>query len=126
MPLHSVEPQNLPKPIGPYSPGVIAGGFFYSSGQIGLNSLNEFPNPNNITAQTKQIFENLKQLLHSAQLDFKNVVKVTVFLKNMNDFKIVNAIYEEHFEKPYPARSTVEVSALPKMALVEIEVIAKL
>lgn len=112
-----------PKAIGPYSQAVILNNVLYTSGQIGLDpqtgDLKE-----GIEEQVKQVMENLKALLKEADMDFSNVVKTTIFLKSMDDFTTVNQIYASYFNENPPARSCVEVSALPKGALVEIELIA--
>lgn len=112
-----------PKAIGPYSQAVILNNVLYTSGQIGLD-----PQTGNlkdgIEEQVKQVMENLKALLKEADMDFSNVVKTTIFLKSMDDFTTVNQIYASYFNENPPARSCVEVSALPKGALVEIELIA--
>lgn len=80
--------------------------------------------PEGIEAQTRRALDNVKGLLESQNLTFKNVVKTTVFLDNINDFATMNGIYAEYFEEPYPARSAVEVAKLPKGALLEVEVVA--
>lgn len=112
-----------PKAIGPYSQAVILNNVLYTSGQIGLD-----PQTGNlkdgIEEQVKQVMENLKALLKEADMDFSNVVKTTIFLKSIDDFTTVNQIYASYFNENPPARSCVEVSALPKGALVEIELIA--
>lgn len=115
--------KNIPKVIGPYSQAVAFGNLIFCSGQIGINPKTG-QLENGIEAQTNQIFKNLKELLKSAGTSLKNVLKVNVYLKNMNDFPVMNAIYAQHFNKPYPARATVEVARLPKDALIEIECIA--
>lgn len=114
------------KPIGPYTPAIRSGDFVFASGQIGIDpAQGAFPE-GGVTAQAKQMFANLKTLLESAGASLDGVVKTTLFLTDMNDFAAVNAIYAEHFSEPFPARSTVEVAALPGGALVEIEAIARL
>lgn len=110
-------------PVGPYSPGVEAGGFIFLSGQIPLlpdGTLVE----GDIQAQVEQSLKNLKGLLEQAGLDLKAVVKTTIFLTDMADFPAVNEIYARYFSQPFPARSTVAVLALPKGVRVEIEAIA--
>ncbi len=113
-----------PKPIGPYSQAIISGNLIFCSGQIGINpdtgELGE-----DIEAQTKQVLKNLKEILTEAHSSLEKVIKTTIFLKNIEDFKKVNEIYGEFFSSHKPARSTVEVSNLPKGALVEIEIIAE-
>lgn len=112
-----------PKAIGPYSQAVILNNVLYTSGQIGLNPQTG-DLKDGIEEQVKQVMENLKALLKEANMDFSNVVKTTIFLKSMDDFTTVNQIYASYFNENPPARSCVEVSALPKGALVEIELIA--
>jgi 2-iminobutanoate/2-iminopropanoate deaminase len=117
---------NAPAPVGPYSQAVQTGNTVYCSGQIPLNpSTGEIPS--GIEAQTRQVLENLQAVLLAAGADFPNVVKTTVFLKDMNDFPAMNKIYAEAFgETAAPARSTVQVARLPKDVLVEIEAVASL
>lgn len=112
-----------PKAIGPYSQAVILNNVLYTSGQIGLDPQTG-DLKDGIEEQVKQVMENLKALLKEANMDFSNVVKTTIFLKSMDDFTTVNQIYASYFNENPPARSCVEVSALPKGALVEIELIA--
>lgn len=118
---------NAPAAIGPYSPGVAASGkLTFISGQLPLDpATGAFPE-GGIQAQTRQSLSNLRALLNAAGADMSNVVKTTVFLKDMNDFAAMNEVYATFFEKEYPARSAVEVARLPKDALVEIEAIALL
>lgn len=112
-----------PKAIGPYSQAVILNNVLYTSGQIGLDTQTG-DLKDGIEEQVKQVMENLKALLKEANMDFSNVVKTTIFLKSIDDFTTVNQIYASYFNENPPARSCVEVSALPKGALVEIELIA--
>lgn len=112
-----------PKAIGPYSQAVILNNVLYTSGQIGLDPQTG-DLKDGIEEQVKQVMENLKALLKEANMDFSNVVKTTIFLKSIDDFTTVNQIYASYFNENPPARSCVEVSALPKGALVEIELIA--
>ena len=116
---------NAPAAIGPYSPGVSASGkLTFISGQLPIDpATGAFPE-GGIQAQTRQSLSNLCALLKAAGGDMSNVVKTTVFLKDMNDFAAMNEVYATFFEKEYPARSAVEVARLPKDALVEIEAIA--
>ena len=116
-----------PKAIGPYSQGIRAGGLVFTSGQIPLDPETQQVVPGGIQEQTAQVFANLKAILEAAGSSFAQVVKATVFLKNFDDFAAVNAIYAEHLASagsPPPARTTVEVSRLPKDVLVEIDLIA--
>ena len=115
---------NAPAAIGPYSQAIDCGNFLVTSGQVPFDpATGEFV-PGGITEQTSQVLTNIKAILTEAGLTMDNVVKTTVFLQNMGDFAAMNAVYAEFFtEGQYPARSAVEVGALPKGALVEIETI---
>ena len=121
---HAVLTATAPAPIGPYSQAVRVGDDVYCSGQIPLDPVTGALVPGDARAQTQRVLENLGAVLSAAGLDFSNVVKTTIFLIDMNDFAAVNDVYAEFFEKPFPARSTVAVAALPKGAKVEIEAIA--
>ncbi len=112
-----------PSAIGPYSQGLEANGFFFFSGQIPLTIEGEFSGED-IKSQTKQVLKNIEALLSSQNLTKENVIKTTIFLDDISDFAVVNAIYGEFFGDHKPARSTVEVSKLPMGARIEIEVIA--
>ena len=105
------------KPIGPYSPVVQAGELLFVSGQISSDL--SLP----VAEQTKQSLENLRSVLRSAGADLSQVVKTTVFLKNMTDFEVMNAVYASYFTQNPPARSTIEIARLPKDALIEIEAV---
>ncbi len=113
-----------PAPIGPYSQAVKAGGFLFLSGQIALIPGTSELNAANITEETKQVMENLKAVLTEAGLNFGNVVKTTIFLKEMSSFAEVNTEYGKYFDKDFPARETVAVKTLPKDVNVEISMIA--
>lgn len=115
---------NAPQAIGPYSQAIQVGNHLYLSGQIAINPLNQTLIDSTIEGQTKQIFTNIKEILRSADFDFKDIVQTTVYLKSLSHYSQFNTIYASYFEKPYPARAVVEVSALPRSALVEISVIA--
>jgi len=116
---------NAPGALGPYSQAIKCNGTLYASGQIGINpATGELCE--GIEAQAKQALENVKAVLDAAGTDMSKVVKTTVFIDDIKDFAAVNAIYGTYFPAPYPARSCVEVAALPKGALVEIEVIAEI
>jgi 2-iminobutanoate/2-iminopropanoate deaminase len=115
-----------PKPIGPYSQAIKSGGFLFASGQVALDpATNEFLG-GDIRQQTERVLENVKGIIEAAGCHLHRVVKTTVYLKSMNDFAAMNEVYAKYFSAAPPARSTVEVSRLPKDALVEIEVIATL
>jgi len=113
-----------PKPIGPYSQAIRANGFLYVSGQVALDPKSGEMKGTDVREQTERVFENIKGILEAAGSNLHRVVKTTVFLKDMNDFSAMNEVYAKHFTQAPPARSTVQVSRLPKDALVEIEVIA--
>lgn len=118
----AIATNNAPSAIGPYAQGIDTGSFIFTSGQIPINpQTGEIPE--GIVEQTKQSLNNVKAILEEAGLTMNNVVKSTVFLKNMNDFTEMNKVYESFFTD-YPARSAVEVARLPKDVLVEVEVIA--
>lgn len=121
--MNVVATTNAPAAIGPYSQGIIVNGMFYSSGQIPLTATGELVE-GDIVAQTHQVFTNLKAVLEAAGSSLDNVVKTTVFMKDMNDFVAMNEVYASHFGEHKPARSAVEVARLPKDVKVEIEVLA--
>jgi 2-iminobutanoate/2-iminopropanoate deaminase len=114
---------DAPEAIGPYSQAVLSNNTLYCSGQIALDKNGNLRNKN-IEEETNQIIKNIEAVLKKAEMNFSNVVKTTIFLKNMNDFNVVNNIYQKLFEKDPPARETVEVSKLPKDVNIEISVIA--
>ena len=116
---------NAPVAVGPYSQAMDCGEFVFCSGQIPLVPETGLMIEGGIDAQARQMFANIKAVLNAAGLDFCNVVKTTVFMTDLSQFAAFNAIYAEYFPSNPPARSCVEVSALPKGALVECEVIAK-
>ena len=120
--------KNAPEPIGPYSQAIKltmdSGKILYTSGQVAIDPKTGNFISGGIKEQTRQVIENLKALLSEAGTELNKVIKTTVFLKDMNDFTVMNEIYSEYFGDSKPARSTVEVARLPKDALVEIEVIA--
>lgn len=121
-----VETSNAPKPVGPYSQAVICGNLLFASGQIALHPETNEIVDDNIQKQTKQVLENIGAVLKAAGSNFQNILKTTVFLKDMNDFGAMNEIYQSYFSTNSPARSTVEVSRLPKDVLVEIECVAEI
>ena len=122
--MKKIATNNAPAAIGPYSQAIFANGFLFSSGQIAINPQTGELVDGGITAQTKQVFANLGEVLKAAEMGFEDVVKTTVFLADMNDFGQMNAIYSEFFTQNLPARSAVAVKTLPKGALIEIELIA--
>jgi 2-iminobutanoate/2-iminopropanoate deaminase len=113
-----------PKALGPYSAAIKVENFIYCSGQTGLNPETNELAEGGLEAQTHQVLNNLKNVLEAAGTDLAHVIKTTVFLKDMADFQKMNAIYGEYFTEKYPARSTIQVAALPKNGLVEIELVA--
>jgi len=121
-----IETTNAPAAVGPYSMAIKTGNFIFLSGQVGLDPKTKKIVEGGVEAQTKQIFKNIKAVLTEAGAALQNVVKATVFLKDMADFKRVNEVYARHFEPPFPARSAVAVRELPLDVDIEIEVIAVL
>ncbi|MCQ2388186.1 MAG: RidA family protein [Kiritimatiellae bacterium] len=121
-----VSTENAPKALGPYSQAVKAGGFVWCSGQIPIDPAVNAVTAEGIEAQTRQSITNLKHVLEKAGAGLDKVVKTTVFIKDMNDFAALNAVYAEMFGETKPARSCVEVARLPKDVLVEIECVAAL
>ncbi len=118
-----IDAKGAPQPIGPYSQGIEAGGFLFLSGQIGLNP-HTGELASGLVQQVHQVMNNIHAVLKSEGCSFSNVVKSTIFLKNIGDFAEFNKIYSEYFKQDPPARTTLEVSALPRNALIEIDVIA--
>jgi len=115
--------KDAPLPIGPYSQAIIAGNFIFISGQIGL-SKETAELASTIEEQTHLIMKNIGLILKECKCSYKSIVKTTIYLKDISVFSKVNEIYQSYLSEPYPARSTIEVSNLPKGALVEIEAIA--
>ncbi len=122
--MKKVATTNAPAAIGPYSQGIIVDNFLFTSGQIGLRADGTLVG-DDIISQTKQVLKNLEAILKEAGATYKDVVKTTIFLDDINDFKVVNEIYEEFFKEHKPARSTVAVKTLPLNVKIEIELIAK-
>ncbi|HLH09967.1 MAG TPA: RidA family protein [Terriglobales bacterium] len=116
--------EHAPQAIGPYSQAIKAGGFVFVSGQIPIDPATGLIAQAEVAAQTDRVLQNLKAILTAAGTSLDNVVKTTVFLKSMGDFAAMNEVYARFWKKAPPARSTVEVSRLPKDVLVEIDVIA--
>jgi 2-iminobutanoate/2-iminopropanoate deaminase len=121
--LKAISSEKAPKAIGPYSQAIIGGGLLFISGQLPID-----PEAGNMSGdfreQAKQSMENIKAILEEAEYSFSNVIKTTVFMKDLNDFQALNEVYSEYFSEHHPARVCVEVSRLPKDALVEIDAIA--
>jgi 2-iminobutanoate/2-iminopropanoate deaminase len=120
----AVRAPKAPKPIGPYSVGIRSECFVFASGMAGLDPATGELVPGGIGPQTRRTLDNLAAIFEAAGTSMANVVKTTVFLQDMADFLAMNAVYAEYFPGDPPARSTVQVAALPKAALVEIEAIA--
>ncbi len=119
-----VKTEKAPAPVGPYNQAIISGNFVFTAGQIPINPATGNLEPNEIKIQTKRVIENLRAVLQASGSDLSEVVKTTVFLKDMNDFALMNEVYAQYFSDNSPARSAVEVARLPKDVLVEMECIA--
>lgn len=117
---------HAPKAIGPYSQAVSVDGWLYTSGQVALDPQTGELAPGGFEAQARRVFENLRQVLASAGCSFQDVVKATVYVADLADFPTLNGIYAEAMGDHRPARSTVQVAGLPKGALVEIDLVAKI
>lgn len=120
-----IVPSGAAPALGPYSHAVRSGDLLFCSGQIPIDPANPSgPVPTDIREQTRIVLENIQRILVSQSLDFRHVIKSTVFLTNLGDFQAMNELYAQYFPAPYPARSTIQIAALPRGANVEIEVIA--
>ena len=124
MPTQTVHTDQAPAAIGPYSQGIIANGLLYTAGQIALDPRSGQVVAGDVVAQAEQVFKNIKALLANAGVTMEHVVKATVFLMDMRDFPKVNDVYARVMGDARPARSTVQVSGLPRGVLVEIDLIA--
>jgi len=120
-----INTSKAPAAIGPYSQAVWAGNILFTSGQVALIAESGEMDNATIETETHRVMTNLKALLHEAGLSFDHVIKATIFIKDMNQFQIINGIYSSYLNEPYPARETVEVARLPKDAMIEISVVAK-
>jgi 2-iminobutanoate/2-iminopropanoate deaminase len=120
-----IRTDRAPAAIGPYSQGIDAGGLVFVAGQVPINPASGKIEVDDVGSQTRQVLENVKAILAEAGLGLEHVVKSTVFLQSMDDFKAMNEVYAGYFDDDPPARATVAVSGLPLGALVEIEVIAR-
>jgi len=118
-----IKPKNSPAPVGPYNHAVRVGDLIFCSGQIPLDAQGNLVS-GDIRAQTERVLENVKAILSDQGLSFANVIKSTVFMTNLGEFAAMNEIYARYFTSDFPARSTVQVAALPRGASVEIEVVA--
>ena len=119
-----ISTNNAPKAIGPYSQAVLAGNTLYCSGQIAIDPKSGALNTANITTETNQVMQNLEAVLLEAEMNFDNVVKCSIFLKDMKQYTDVNKVYAEYFNENPPAREAVEVSVLPRNVNIEISLIA--
>ena len=118
--------KNAPEPIGPYNQAVLANGTLYISGQICIDPATGNLKNRDIQDETHQVMQNLKNILAEAGMTFNNVVKTTIFITDMHQFSEINAVYGKYFDDQFPARETVQVSALPKFVNVEISMMAVL
>lgn len=116
--------ENAPSPVGPYSQAVEVNGMLYCSGQIAINPKNNELVLDDIQSETKQVMENIGEVLRAASYSYDDVIKTAIFLNDMDNFALVNEVYAKYFESDPPARSCVAVRELPKSVNVEIEVIA--
>lgn len=121
--METINSNNVAPAIGPYSHAVEINGMVYTSGMIPLTPQGDLVS-DDVTEQTKQVMENIKNVLKEVDLTYNNIVKTTIFIKNMDDFPKINDVYSTYFSDKLPSRSCVEVSRLPKDVQVEIEVIA--
>ena len=119
-----INTENAPTAIGPYSQAILSGNTLYCSGQIAINPDTGNLVIENITAETNQVMKNILALLKEADMNFENVVKCTIFMKDMNDYSAINDVYAKKFSENPPAREAVQVSVLPKNVNVEISIIA--
>ena len=119
-----ISTSEAPAAVGPYSQAIRIGNFVFCSGQIPLDPKTGEIVPGDVNAQTRRVMENIAAVLRAEGLNFGNIIKTTIFLTNLVDFQTVNELYGSYFKSDPPARSTVQVAALPKGANVEIEVIA--
>ena len=122
----SININNAPAPVGPYSQAVIHNDVMYASGQIAINPKTGELINNDVKKELIQILANIDSLLEAANINRNHILKCSIFLKNMNDFEVVNELYANYFEPPFPARETVEVARLPKDVNIEISFIASL
>ncbi len=126
MSVKEIVTDKAPKPIGPYSQAVRVGTLVYTSGQIPLDPATGELVKGTIEQETEQVFANLAAVLAAAGTNLKKAVKVTVYLTDLGDFARVNEVYGRQFERPFPSRTTVQVSALPKGCRIEVDVVAEL
>ena len=119
-----INTQSAPAPIGPYNQAILSGNMLFISGQICIDPATGELKNKDIQQETHQVMHNLKAILQQAAMDFSNVVKTTIFITDMNRFSEINEVYGKYFDGDFPARETVQVSALPKFVNVEISMIA--
>lgn len=119
-----INTKNAPAPIGPYNQAIVVNDTIYISGQVCIDPVTGNLKNKDLQEETHQVMQNLKAILHEAGMDFNNVVKTTIFLTDMNRFGEINEIYGKYFDGDFPARETVQVSALPKFVSVEISMVA--
>jgi len=124
MGIRAISTDKAPPAIGPYSQAIAAGNLIYTSGQIPIDPKTGIIEAKDIEGQTVQALENLKNVLEASGSKLSNVIKTTVFIKDLNDFSIINEVYSRYFTGTVPSRSCVEVSRLPKDSLIEIEAVA--
>lgn len=123
MTCHAIQPEGLATPKAPYSPVVISGDHVFTAGQVGFDGRGEIV-PGGVAEQTRQALENVRICLRAASCELADVVKVTAFLADLSEFPAYNDVYREFFDKPYPARTTVQ-AGLPAGVLVEVEAVAR-
>ncbi len=122
---NAIVTEQAPKPVGPYSQGVIEGDFIFVAGQGPINPGTGSLELGDVRAETKRVFENLRAILMAAGSSLEHVVKCNVYLRDINDFAAMNEVYAAYFSAPFPARTTIQAGALPGGIAVEIECIAK-
>ena len=120
----SISIENAPAPVGPYSQAILHNNILYASGQIAINPKTNELIIHDLSKEVNQVMENIASLLQAAEMNWDDVIKCSIFLKDMNNFELVNDIYASYFNKSFPARETVEVAKLPKDVNVEISFIA--
>lgn len=120
----SISIKNAPAPVGPYSQAILHNNMLYASGQIAINPKTNELIIHDLSKEVNQVMENIASLLQAAEMNWDDVIKCSIFLKDMNNFELVNDIYASYFNKSFPARETVEVARLPKDVNVEISFIA--
>lgn len=120
----SINTDNAPKPVGPYNQAIMTCNTLYVSGQLPINPKTGKPEKKDIKHQAKLVMENIRAILNKANMEFSNVVKCSIFIKNMEEFPQINEVYKSYFEADFPARETMAVAGLPLNASIEISCIA--